>query len=284
MTARHVFMPLLTIDELESSFPFFKGGAGNSAARFLMKMLAVDKINALYDRNCLYKGPEFAAAILRDIGVAYEVINPEVLETMGDGPFITVSNHPYGSIDGIILVDMFGHLRKDYKVMVNKILSRIKAMDMNFISVTPNGNSRNMPTGDSIAGIKAAMKHVREGHPVGIFPSGAVSDLDIRTGAVRDREWQEPVMRMIRKLNVPILPVRFLDGNSKFYYMLGLIDWRLRLMRLPSEVFNKRGRKEHVMLGNVITPEMQDSFPDIASFSEHVRRSVYEPELKKTKK
>ena len=271
-------MPLLTIDEMESSLPFFKGRAGNSAARFLMRMLAVDRINNLYDRNSSYEGPEFASAILRDIGVSYEVINPMVLETLGDGPFITVSNHPYGSIDGIILVDLLGHYRKDYKVMVNKILSRIKAMEGNFISVTPNGNSRNVPTGDSIAGIKAAMKHVREGHPVGIFPSGAVSDLDVRTGTVRDREWQEPVMRMIRKLNVPILPVRFLDGNSKFYYMLGLIDWRVRLMRLPSEVFNKRGRKERIVFGNVITPEMQNSFPDTASFSGYVRNSVYELE------
>ena len=268
-------MPLLTLEEIEEAAPVFRGKCGNRLARTAMKAFAIDKINDLYDRNCSFTGPEFAKAILEDIGVRYTVYNREVLDSLGSGPFITVSNHPYGSIDGIILADLFGHLRGDYKIIVNKVLSRIEALGVNFINVTPSGKDRTAPTRDSISGIKEAVRHVRDGHPLGIFPSGAVSDLSIRDRCVRDREWQMPIIQLIRKLNVPVLPVRFLDRNSDFYYSLGLIDWRVRLLRLPSEVFNKKGKPVRLVCGNIIAPQEQEQFQDMAGFRDFLRERVY---------
>lgn len=255
-------MPLLTIH--------------NPLARLAMHALSVDKVNELYDRNLMYKGPDFARAVLSDLGACYEVENMENLETLPEGPFITVSNHPYGHMDGLVLMDVFGHLRPDYKVMVNGILGMIRTLEENFICVTPVGKERTAPTPDSVRGIKDAVRHVRQGHPLGLFPAGAVSDLSLKDRCIRDREWQEPVLRLIRKLNVPVLPVTFRDGNSPLYYSLGLIDWRVRLLRLPAEVFNKRGKAIRIVLGNIITPQDQDGFTDIAAFGRYLRDKVYE--------
>ena len=255
-------MPLLTLH--------------NPVARMTMRILSVDKVNDLYDRNLQYKGPDFARAVLDDIGVCYEVENNEVLDTLPVGPFITISNHPYGHMDGLILSDIFGHLRLDYKIMVNGILGMIKPMEDNFICVTPQGKERTVPTPDNVRGIKDLVRHVSEGHPLGLFPAGAVSDLNLKDRCIRDREWQEPVLRLIRKLNVPILPVTFRDGNSPFYYSLGLIDWRVRLLRLPAEVFNKKGKEMRVALGKIISPQEQQRFKDIAGFGIFLRDMVYE--------
>lgn len=268
-------MPLLTLDEIKSLSPIFRGNFGSAVGKGLMKWLSVDKLNDLYDRNSSHRGPDFAEAILKDLGIKYELINPEVLDSLPDGPFITISNHPYGSIDGIILVDVFGHLRPDYKVMVNNILSRIKTLDENFISVTPTGNIKTAPTKESLSGIKEALSHVRSGHPLGLFPSGAVSDLSLKEGCIRDREWQEPVIRLIKKLRVPVIPVHFLDRNSDFYYSLGLIDWKVRLLRLPGEVFNKRDKTTRVAFGKPISPEHQDAFKDTDSLRAFLRDQVY---------
>ena len=272
---KNTAMPLLSIDELEKAAPIFRGAAGNAFGRMLMQILAVDKVNDLYDRNEALTGPDFARAVLKDIGVEYEVIGRERLEKLPDGPFITISNHPYGSIDGVMLVDLFGHIRPDFKVMVNRFLSRIGTLSDNFICVTPVGAERTAPTRDSIQGIKDSVAHVRGGHPLGLFPSGAVSDLSIKERCIRDREWQEPVIRLIRKLNVPVVPVHFLDRNSDFYYSLGLIDWRVRLLRLPGEVFNKRGKRTRIAIGETITPEVQKEFDDIGDFREFLRNKVY---------
>ena len=272
---KNTAMPLLSIDELEKAAPIFRGAAGNAFGRMLMQILAVEKVNNLYDRNIGFVGPDFARAVLKDIGVEYEVIGRERLEKLPDGPFITISNHPYGSIDGVMLVDLFGHIRPDFKVMVNRFLSRIGTLSDNFICVTPVGAERTAPTRDSIQGIKDSVAHVRGGHPLGLFPSGAVSDLSIKERCIRDREWQEPVIRLIRKLNVPVVPVHFLDRNSDFYYSLGLIDWRVRLLRLPGEVFNKRGKRTRIAIGETITPEVQKEFDDIGDFREFLRNKVY---------
>ena len=122
-----------------------------------MRMLSIDKVNDLYDHNSSVTGPDFAEAVLEDIGVKYEVLNNDVLKHLPDGPFITISNHPYGHIDGVMLVDLFGHIRPDFKVMVNKFLGRIENLKDNFICVTPTGTERTGATKESIQGIKEAV-------------------------------------------------------------------------------------------------------------------------------
>ena len=268
-------MPLLSLDELEQSVPLFRGHLGNALGKGVMKMLSVDKVNSLYDRNLSHVGADFAGAVLKDIGVEYEVLNREILDSLPDGPFITISNHPYGSLDGVMLVDLFGHIRPDFKVMVNRFLGRIKALESNFICVTPTGSERSAPTKDSVQGIRDAVAHIRDGHPLGIFPSGAVSDLSIKDRCIRDRQWQEAVLRLIKKMNVPVVPVHFLDRNSNFYYSLGLIDWRIRLLRLPAEVFNKNGKKTRIAIGRIITPQQQDEIRDPEQFGLFLRNKVY---------
>ena len=81
------------------------------------------------------------------------------------------------------------------------------------------------------------------------------------------------------KAEVPVTPVHFLDGNSAFYYSLGLIDWRVRLLRLPAEVFNKRGRTMRIAIGRPISVDRQKEYGrDVAALREFLRSSVYELE------
>ena len=268
-------MPLLTLNELEQASALFRGKCGNALCRRLMRMLSIDKVNDLYDHNSSVTGPDFAEAVLEDIGVKYEVLNNDVLKQLPDGPFITISNHPYGHIDGVMLVDLFGHIRPDFKVMVNKFLGRIENLKDNFICVTPTGTERTGATKESVQGIKEAVAHIRSGGALGLFPSGAVSDLSMKDKCIRDREWQEPVIRLIKKMNVPVVPVHFLDRNSNFYYSLGLVDWKVRLLRLPAEVFNKRGKLTRIALGEIIPPEELQKYEDIDELRDYLRNKVY---------
>ncbi len=275
-------MPLLTVNDLEKMSKFFRGRFGNILGHSVLKILAIDKINELYDRNYMFKGPEFTEAVLKDIGIDYEIIHKERLQELPEGAFITISNHPYGSIDGVMLVNIFGHIRPDFKVMVNNILGRIESLDENFICVTPTGEVRTDVTSESLKGIKTSMEHIRNGHCLGIFPSGAVSDLSIKDRCIRDRQWQEPVIRLIKKLRVPIVPVHFMDRNSDFYYSLGLIDWRIRLLRLPSEVFNKAGKRTRIEIKEIISTHTQDEYDDLDSFRIFLRNCVYGTQACKT--
>jgi putative hemolysin len=151
---------------------------------------------------------------------------------------------------------------------------------INLIRVTPNGNILAPPTAQSIAGVREAREHLDAGGVLGLFPSGAVSDLKLGRRPegeprVRDREWQMSIIRFIAKAGVPVLPVRFLDGNSRFYYSLGLIDWRVRLLRLPSEMLNKAGKTIRLAVGPVISPEKIAEAANLQDLRKFLRASVY---------
>jgi putative hemolysin len=265
---------VIEIKDMESLSPVFKGKLGHSLAKRIMHLCAIDKVNALYEHSCNYLGADFAARLLNDLGVQYEIGNAERLIQLPKGAFITVCNHPYGGLDGIMLIDLMAGTRPDYKLMVNKLLSFIKTMDENFISVTPVTTKKPESTAN-INGIRETLTQLKNGHPVGFFPSGAVSDFSIKELRVRDREWQESILRLIKKAKVPIVPIRFFDKNSPLFYFLGLINWRIRLIRLPHEIFNKNKQKHRIVIGKMISVEEQKQYPDIKSFGSFLRKAVY---------
>lgn len=242
-----------------------------------LKLTGIDHVNELHEyvwKNGAAPGPEFAKGILDYAKVDFAIGNPERLENLPQGAFIVIANHIYGHLDGICLIDIFGHKRPKVKAMVNEFLTWIKGLEPNFISVNPTTTKRET-TSTSINGIKSALLQIREGEPLILFPSGAVADLKPFKGwIISEREWQDAAIRLIRKARVPIIPVRFFDRNSNFYYALGLIHYMVRFVRLFHEVFNKKDTTPRLGIGEIITPEQQDAVSD-KDFKQFLRDKVY---------
>lgn len=282
-------MPLLDPHELASLSPYFTGPKGLTRANRLLRFFKVDKVEESYARVEHLLGPEAASTWLENMDIHYSVRGIEKLQALSEGPCIFVSNHTIGTIDGIILIALLGAVRPDVKMLVNNFLSRLKVLKDNFIEVTPTGEKRTSPTAKSISGIRAALVHLQEGHALGLFPSGAVSDLKLgkrpvvqmpdgsvhKEPFVRDREWQLPMIRFIHKAKVPVVPIRIFDGNSPFFYMLGLLDWRVRLLRQPAEVLNKGGKTLRFSIGDVISVDDQAACKDPLELRRLLRGAVY---------
>lgn len=222
----------------------------------LLHWLSVDKVNAVHAHNCETPGPAFVEGLLRDFDIKLRVDGLDVLDNLPEGPFITVSNHPFGALDGITLIHLVASRRPEYKVMVNMILGRIWAMEPNFIAVDPMSSNDPAKKAVSVNGIRQAIDQVKSGRPLGFFPAGAVSKVNWR-GRLVDRRWQPNVIRIIKKLEVPVIPIYFHGSNSWFFNFLGVVCWQLRTLRLPSEVFRKCHTTMHISVGNPITVEEQ---------------------------
>lgn len=272
-------MALITMQEIEQISPVFKGARGNKLANVILHLTGIDQLAERYGRHEDLNGPEFIEAFLNDLNVNYEVGGLEHLAALADRPFITVSNHPYGGLDGLVLIDLVGHFREDYKVMANQFLTLVKTIKDNFISVIPSTKDAAKATKESIAGVRKAMGHLKDGHPLGIFPSGAVSDFRFRNLGISDREWQESAIRLIQKMKVPVVPIRFFDRNSNWFYFLGLINWKIRTIRLPKEVLNKSGKQVRIGIGPVISVEEQEKSIEEGQFGQMLRSSVYDMAL-----
>ena len=239
-------MPLLTKDDLKG-VPF---------AQTALRLLGVEKVNRIYDSLADKRGVDFTSSFLEKIGVSYSVENSEILDNLPDGPFVTVSNHPFGSIDGLILIDLIARRYPGFRVMANRYLMRIGSLDDVFIPVTPVGKDSPNPF-ENVSGLKEVIRTIRSGQPVGFFPAGAISGTSgIGPRAVlKDRPWQESIVKLIEKLAVPVVPVQFLDRNSRFFYFLEHLDWRVRLARLPRELLNKSGRTLRVKIAEECSAE-----------------------------
>ena len=270
-------------DAAERLSPVFKGRRGKLLFDLACRITGIAKVNAGHDRldqAGIPYGPPFAHAILEEIGVDFRVGNPERLESLPEGPFIVIANHVYGHIDGICLVDLLGERRPETKVMVNEMLTWIPGLAPNFIAVNPVTAASKGISDTSINGVKNALTHLREGGPLCLFPAGAVADLKPRERwTLSERDWQDAAVRLIRKARVPVVPVRFFDRNSRFYYALGLIDYRVRFVRLFHELFNKRGTCPRVGIGSPISVQEQEQYTDLQAFKAFLRSSVYEMPL-----
>ena len=252
--------------------PLFKGK--EKLVNRLFHWLAIDKTNDYHQRNMHLDGPDFSHRMFEELGAPVTIRNEEVLDSLPDGPFITVSNHPYGALDGMSLIDIVGHHRPDFKVMVNMILNNIGALRPNFIAVDALASNDPEKRAVSVKGITDAMRHVKQGHPLGFFPAGAVSKLTWGL-RIQDRDWQPSVIRIIQKLKVPVVPIYFHGHNSWVFTALGMIDWRLRTLRLPTEVFNKKGYDFRVSIGDIITPEEQAKYETPEQLGIFLKQQTY---------
>lgn len=265
---------LIDKKEIRNLSPIFKGRFGNILLKVLFKLSGMNKVNAIYDASKQYEGIEFVNDMIKKLDIKLNIENIEVLDRFKDQAFITVSNHPYGHIDGILAIHIIGNVRPDYKVMVNWLLMKIDTMGSFFIGVNPYSKDSKLATmSSSIAGFKQCLQHVKDGHPLGFFPAGGVSTPHLNK--TEDREWQEPVLRLIKKSKVPVIPMFFAGNNSWFYRFLGFIDWRIRTARLLHEVTNKSGKTLTVRLGEPIYVEEQAKISDIKAYGEFLKQQTY---------
>lgn len=249
-----------------------KGFVGKLAGALAMPLLGLDKINRYHERNCDYKGPEFAARILKDVGVSYNLPENQLEYIPREGNFITVSNHAYGSIDGLLLCSIIGSKRPGYKLLTNFLLSRIPALKESFMPVNPyvNGEVKR----SSFSGIRMALEHIKSGNPAGFFPSGSVAS-DYGNHRIEEQPWADNIIKIIRNAAVPVVPVYFHGTNSGLFHRLGRIHPLLRSSRLPRELFNKRGSVVEVRIGKPVSPAELKGFDDVKSLGEYLRSRVY---------
>lgn len=247
---------VVDIDDLGKLHSFFTTKVGRFLGKLFLKWFCVEKVNQVHSRNCHLRGAEFTSALLNDpiIDLKYRVHNKELLNKLPQGAFITVSNHPIGSLDGIILIDIFASFRPDFKVMVNGVLENIGAMEDNFISVKPDSKKEGANL-QNVNGIRESMARLKNGSPVGFFPAGAISFYNKKENKILDLPWTHSVVKLIRKTKVPVCPVFFDFYNTNFFYLLGRIDWRIRTLRIPAEAFNKKGNVADVYIGELISVE-----------------------------
>ena len=246
---------VLNYDDIRRMVPKLDGH--EKLVNWLLHFLSVDKVNAVHAKCCDTPGPEFVRRLLfEEFHIKLRIDGQDVLDHLPEGAFITVSNHPFGALDGITLIHLIASRRPEFRVMVNMILNQITAMRPNFIAVDAWSNQDPKKRQVSVNGIRQAIRMLKNGEPVGFFPAGAMSKTNWR-GRLVDREWQPTILQIIQRAKVPVIPIFFHGSNSWWFNFLGHAFWPGRSLRLPAEVWRKVGKEIHVSVGQPISVEEQ---------------------------
>ena len=262
---------VVTKSDLKKAFGK-KGLVGSCAASLAYGFMRLGTINRLYDGAADYQGREFADHLLENMRIGIEV-SPEQLENIPlEGGFVVVSNHPFGGIEGVMLLSAIAQRRPDFKLMANFILSHIPELRDCFFSVNPF--EKNPEWKSSVGGIKGAVQHIVDGHGLGVFPAGEVSRYHGHDYP-EDLPWSNSIARIIRSTGVPVIPVFWEGRNSRLFYAVDKIHPMLGTARLTRELINKQGRNVILQIGKPILPAEIATYEKPADLAAYLRSRSY---------
>jgi putative hemolysin len=241
-------MKIITTEEFAKATKLDKLKMPGLAA-LLMEVMKINQVNEVFAQAQHKNGIEFIDAILAGCGVEVEFDEKDLKNIPKEGSFIAIANHPYGGIEGLVLLKMLLTVRPDAKLMANFLLKKIPNLSDYFIAVNP---FENIEHSSSISGLKNTLELLNQGTPIGIFPAGEVSTFNIESQQVTDRLWHPVVGKIIAKAKVPVVPVYFHGNNGLLFNLLSMIHPALRTAKLPSELFNKQGQTIRLRIGKAI--------------------------------
>jgi putative hemolysin len=235
--------PLIHLEELPSA-------ALQTALRLfggpIKSWLKVDEINRIHEETVRESTPETLwSTLVEKTGVRYEVSASDLDRIPLTGPVVVVSNHPLGGLDGIILGDILQRRRKDSRLMANFLLGRIIHAEhqMFFVDPFPRGEAA---VKKSLAGMRASLKHLKQGGLLGVFPGNRVSHYQWDLKEVADGPWVPNIASIIRRTEATVVPVFIEGGNSLAFNVAGMVHPALRTLLLPRELVRQSADPEPV--------------------------------------
>lgn len=237
-----------------------------------LRLTKISKINTFYDSVAHLSPLDFVNATLEHYQIDFEISDEDLKRLPATGAFVTISNHPLGAIDGVLLIKLMLEHRPDFKIMANFLLQRMAPIEPHILPVNPFENHKEAKS--SIAGFKNTLKHLSEGYPLSVFPAGEVSTSK-EGKLIVDKPWEEAALKLIRKAEVPVVPIYFHAKNSRFFYRLSKLNDVFRTAKLPSEVATQKRRPIKIRIGKPISVKAQKEEETLSGFTELLRKKTY---------
>ena len=195
-------------------------------------------------------GQPFWRQALDHMGIRLLTPEEQIARIPPKGPLVITSNHPHGLVDGMILGELIGRVRTDYKILTRSLLTGVAEIDQFMIPVPfphePDALKKNLWMR------KQAMDHLKNGGAVAIFPSGAVAASETMFGPIVERDWNPFTSKMIQRSKADVLPIFFPGANSRLYQIANQISATLRQGLLLYEIAHAFNKPQSPVVGHVI--------------------------------
>lgn len=222
--------------------------------------LPVRRLARLYNGARQHMQVSALDGFLEELDSRYEVKERDLEFIPRTGATVVFCNHPFGILDGILAGALLLRLRPDVKILTNMVLGAFPELAERCIYVdTLQGPDREAV---NRKGLRSALEHLYAGGLLLVFPSGEVAHWVTREWRVREPKWNPNMARMARLTNAVCVPMYIHGRNSLGFQLVGMVHPRLRTLRLPHELLNKRGLRVEIRIGSPIPPQALASIED----------------------
>ena len=201
-----------------------------------------------FEKQGTVKGRAFWRATLDVMGIDLLTPADQLARIPKTGPVIFVANHPHGLVDGMILADLIGRVRDDYRILTRSLLTGIDEDAASYMIPVPFPHEPEAQK-KMVEMRCAAMEHLKSGGLVALFPSGIVASSDSMMGEAIEREWNVFTAKMIRTSGATVVPCFFPGSNSRAYQVANQISATLRQGLLLQEIVHAMDKPQKPVVG-----------------------------------
>lgn len=235
------------------------------------RILSIQEVNQLYAQ--LSRGQDDCfPAMLRALAIDYRVSDDDRAKIPAKGPLIVVANHPFGAADGLVMGDVLTKVRRDVRILGNRLLARIPEVRPWIIPV--DTNARPDSARANIGSLRNVVRWVRDGGALAVFPSGTVSHLRLGSG-ISDPAWHPNVAALVRLTGATVVPIFFEGRNSLLFQVAGLLHPAFRTALLPAEMIKRQHSTIHLRVGRPVSQAKSARYSDDETLIQYLRFKTY---------
>ncbi|HLH03811.1 MAG TPA: GNAT family N-acyltransferase [Bryobacteraceae bacterium] len=215
---------------------------------------------------------EFARRLLANLSIGASISAADRARIPRKGAAVIVANHPFGFLEGLLLLDLLERIRPDYRIVANHVLADVAALAERMILV--NAFDERAP-GENRRAVRRCVEFLEAGGLLVLFPAGEVSHLDWNERAVVDPRWNPAAARFARKAGCPVVPLFFVGSNSPAFQLAGTIHPRLRTLNLLNELCKKSNQQIEIRTGTPVTAATLRRFENSRAAADYLRARTY---------
>jgi putative hemolysin len=207
-----------------------------AAIRSIERALGRRAVEEIYERWCVDvygSSNRVFGRLLEMYGINVSIGGQWPLERIPDGPIVMVANHPFGVADGMALGAVAEHFGRPYRVIVNERMMKVPEFRPYILPIsfdeTPEAMAINIATRNE------AIRLLRDGVTIGIFPSGGVATAPRGFGPAEELPWKMFLPKLIQMGKANVLPIYIEGQNSLLFQMVSRVSPTVRIALLFNE-------------------------------------------------
>ncbi|MEP9374162.1 lysophospholipid acyltransferase family protein [Mesorhizobium sp. KR1-2] len=253
-----------------------------------------DRYAALYD---IWRR-EIAPSHDRIFGRMLDLIKVEVRsrdcwppQQLPQTPLVIVSNHPFGIGDGIAVLSLAEQLGRPFRVMIHADLLKISEMEPYALPI--DFSEAKEAVKHNMAVRHEALRLLKEGVTIVIFPAGGVATAPKGFGKAEDLPWKVFAARLVQEAKASVIPLYFSGQNGRLFQLVsrpmnlldsekrvarfvGRLSLTLRTSLLIREFARLSGKAIDVRIGRAMSWEELEPLRDRKALIQNLHKTVFD--------